>query len=276
VADAFAGKITPRDCVVAEPEVGVGPLHTAFDDKGNAYTSIFIDSVVTKWNIAKAIKGENPVIQKLDVHYQVGHINASMSETKDADGKWVISLNKFSKDRFLPTGPFHPENEQLIDISGDVMVNRHDGSAHPEPHDALIVKRELIRPNKIWDPADRKFEFERKLAAKHGVNLGKENKIFREGNKVTVFMTSMAPAFGFPRIDAKVGNEVTIVITNIDMVEDLCHGFCLSHHDLNVGIAPQETVSVTFTADQKGLFWYYCPWFCHALHLEMRGRFIVT
>ncbi len=276
VADAFAGKIKPRDCVVAEPEVGVGPLHTAFDDKGNAYTSIFIDSVVTKWNIAKAIKGENPVIQKLDVHYQVGHINASMSETKDADGKWVISLNKFSKDRFLPTGPFHPENEQLIDISGDVMVNRHDGSAHPEPHDALIVKRELIRPNKIWDPADRKFEFERKLAAKHGVNLGKENKIFREGNKVTVFMTSMAPAFGFPRIDAKVGDEVTIVITNIDMVEDLCHGFCLSHHDLNVGIAPQETVSVTFTADQKGLFWYYCPWFCHALHLEMRGRFIVT
>ncbi|MBW2714062.1 MAG: multicopper oxidase domain-containing protein, partial [Deltaproteobacteria bacterium] len=127
-----------------------------------------------------------------------------------------------------------------------------------------------------WDPADRKFEFERGLAAKHGIQLGRVNKVFREGNKVTVFMTSVAPAFGLPRIDVKQGDEVTIVVTNMDMVEDLCHGFCLSHHDINVGIAPQETVSVTFTADQKGLFWYYCPWFCHALHLEMRGRFIVT
>jgi len=92
IADAFAGKIKPRDCVLAEPEVGLGPLHTAFDNRGNAYTSIFIDSVVTKWNIAKAIAGENPVIQKLDINYQVGHINASMSETKEADGQWVISL----------------------------------------------------------------------------------------------------------------------------------------------------------------------------------------
>jgi nitrous-oxide reductase len=275
IADAFAGKIKPRDCVLAEPEVGLGPLHTAFDNRGNAYTSIFIDSVVTKWNIAKAIAGENPVIQKLDINYQVGHINASMSETKEADGQWVISLNKFSKDRFLPVGPFHAENEQLIDISGSEMKLVHDGAAHPEPHDALIVRRDIMRPRKIWDPDDEKFALEHALAKEAGVAVG-DTKVVRNGNKVTAVMISVAPAFSLTEIHAKQGDEVTVIISNRDNVEDLCHGFCVSHHDVNVGVAPQETVSVTFEVPNKGVFWYYCPWFCHALHLEMRGRLIVS
>ena len=274
---AFAGKLkSPRDCVVAEPEVGLGPLHTAFDNKGNAYTSIFIDSVVTKWNIAKALRGENPVIQKLDVHYQIGHINASMSETKDADGQWVIALNKFSKDRFLPVGPFRPENDQLIDISTGSMILQHDAAASPEPHDAVIVKRELIRPEKIWNKADPRFDFERGLAKKYGVEFASESKVVRDGGHVYVFMTGNAPAFSMTEFEVKQGDEVTIVLTNNDGVEDLSHGFAISHYDIQFGVSPQETASVTFKAEQKGVFWYYCTWFCHALHLEMRGRMLVS
>jgi nitrous-oxide reductase len=276
VDDAFAGKITnPRDCVVAEPEVGLGPLHTAFDNKGNAYTSIFLDSVVTKWNIAKAVAGENPVIEKVDVHYQIGHINASMSETKEADGNWMIALCKFSKDRFLPVGPYRPENEQLFNISGDKMKMVHEASTHPEPHDALIVRRDLIRPEKIWSRDDRQFEFERQLAKKYNVKLEDARNVIEDGDHTYVFMFGIAPAFSLSEFKVKHGNTVTIVLTNNDRVEDLTHGLCLTQHDINFGVSPQETNSVTFKADKKGVFWYYCPWFCHALHLEMRGRMIV-
>jgi nitrous-oxide reductase len=67
-----------------------------------------------------------------------------------------------------------------------------------------------------------------------------------------------------------------VVLTNNDRVEDLSHGFTLSHHDVSFGVSPQETASATFTAGKPGVYWYYCPWFCHALHLEMRGRMIVS
>jgi len=282
LADVFAGKIKPRDAVVAEPEVGLGPLHTAFDNKGNAYTSIFLDSVITKWNIAKAIeqfkskdKKPDPIIQKIDVHYQVGHTNASMSETKDADGKWLIALCKFSKDRFLNVGPLHPENDQLIDISGEQMTLVHDGPTYSEPHDCVVVRRDLIHPKKMQQRKTGRFQMFDEWAKEDGVDLMKDNKVVRKGNTVRVYMTGLAPNFGTKEFKVKKGDTVTIILTNQDKVEDLSHGMCVTHHDVCMLVNPQDTQSATFVADKAGVYWYYCPWFCHALHLEMRGRMIV-
>ena len=272
VLDWFDGKLQNiDDSIVAEVEVGLGPLHTAFDGRGNAYTTLFLDSQMVKWNVEKAIAYHNGdktaeyIIDRLDVHYQPGHTNATQSETRAADGKYLAVGCKFSKDRFLPVGPFHPENEQIIDISGDKMVLLADHPVRGEPHDFIIFKRDIIKTKQVYDLD------ESPLAIKDP----KESGVFRDGKKVTVKITSQAPAFSMREFTLKKGDEVTLILTNLDKIEDLTHGFAIPKYNIQFVINPLETKSVTFVADKPGVFWAYCSTFCHALHLEMRTRMIV-
>jgi nitrous-oxide reductase len=251
--------------VIAEPEVGLGPLHTTFDNRGNAYTSLFIDSQIVKWNIEKAVKGDPTyIVDRVDVHYNPGHTKAAGADTSDPSGDWLLSLNKLSKGMYLPVGPAMPESQELIDISGEKMHVVAAFPSLPEPHDAVFISRQVL--------ADKVVQtYEPQSAA---VKLGEE-RITRDGDKVDVYMTCIRSKFVPGQFEAHPGDQVTIHLTNVETVRDMTHGFALTDHGINIAVDPGQTQVVTFTAGARGTYWYYCTWFCSALHLEMRGRMLV-
>ncbi|MFT4921451.1 MAG: nitrous-oxide reductase [Haloarculaceae archaeon] len=271
---ALDSSSNPDDVVAGRPKLGLGPLHTTFDGNGHAYTSLYIDSQAVKWDIQKAVeadkKSTEPVIEKIDVHYNPGHIQAVEAMTTDPDGEWLVSLNKLSKDRFLPVGPIHPDNDQLIHIGqGEKEMELvADHPAYPEPHDCVFAHKDKISPATTWDKADYSGEKEFITEKKSGVERTGEESVH-------VKMASKRSEYGLPEFTVKEGDEVTITWTNIESVRDIIHGVAIPQYDIHLAVAPQDTRESTFTADQPGVYWVYCTYFCSALHLEMRSRMIV-
>jgi len=245
---------------VAKP--GLGPLHTEFDGKGNAYTSFFVSSEIVKWNI-KDLK----VVDRVPTYYSIGHLSIPGGDTKKPSAKYVVAYNKITKDRYLPTGPELTQSAQIFDISGDKMQLILDYPTIGEPHYAQSAPADLIMKNsvKIYKIEDNKNPY---------VTKGeKEAKVVREGNKVHVYMTSIRSHFAPDNIEGiKIGDEVYFHVTNQEQDWDVPHGFAIKGaNTAELLIMPGETQTLKWVPDRVGVIPMYCTDFCSALHQEMQG-----
>ncbi len=268
------------DVLEAEIEVGLGPLHTQYDDKGYAYTSLFLEPAVARWtlggNFSDLHEEEDwTVVEKTPVQYNVGHIAAAEGDTVSPDGKYLVSLNKWAIDRFLNVGPLLPQNLQLIDINepGTTMPVIYDlPIPDGEPHYAQIIKADKLDPWEVypeigWNPRTGEID-------ENATQIGEE-RIVRDGNNVEIWMTAVRSRFNPERVEIRQGDNVTWHITNVERTYDATHGFAIPLYNINLSIEPGETVTFEFEATEDGVFSYYCTEFCSALHLEMTGYLLV-
>ena len=241
---------------------GLGPLHTEFDEKGNAYTSFFVSSEIVKWNVKT-----KEILDRVPTYYSIGHLCVPMGDCIKPYGKYVIALNKITKDRYLPTGPELNQSAQLYDISGDKMQLLLDFPTIGEPHYAQACPAEIITKNEV------KFfkigDNEHKYATKNE----KEAKVVRQGNDVHIYATAIRSHFTPDNIEGvKVGDNVYFHITNLEQDWDVPHGFAVKGaNNAELLIMPGETQTLKWVPDRAGVFPMYCTDFCSALHQEMQG-----
>ncbi|MFM9946054.1 MAG: Sec-dependent nitrous-oxide reductase [Bacteroidia bacterium] len=241
---------------------GLGPLHTEFDDKGNAYTSMFVSSEIVKWSL-KDLK----VLDRAATFYSVGHLCVPGGDTKKPYGKYLIAYNKITKDRYLPTGPELSQSAQLYDISGDKMKMILDFPTIGEPHYAQAVPADLLTKGqvKLFKIENNKHPYATKGEA--------EVKVIREGNKVHIYMTAIRSHLNPDNIEGiRMGDEVYFHITNLEQDWDVPHGFAIKGAaNAELLIMPGETCTLKWIPDRVGIFPIYCTDFCSALHQEMSG-----
>ena len=247
-------------CEVKEP--GLGPLHTEFDDKGNAYTSMFVSSEIVKWRVKDCA-----VLDRIPTYYAIGHLLVPGGDTRKPDGKYVIALNKITKDRYLPTGPELAQSAQLIDISGDKMQLLLDFPTVGEPHYAQAIAASVIRDRQLrtFPLAENKDPF--------ATVQEKDARVERKGNVVHIYMTAIRSHFMPDNIEGiEVGDSVYFHVTNLEQDWDVPHGFAVTGaNNSELLVMPGQTRTLAWVPQRPGVLPFYCTDFCSALHQEMQG-----
>ena len=241
---------------------GLGPLHTEFDGKGNAYTTFFISSEVVKWKL-----GTWEVVDRKPTYYSVGHLMVPGGNSRQPFGKYVVAMNKITKDRYLSTGPEVCQSAQLYDISGEKMELLLDFPTIGEPHYAAGCPAELIHPHttKIYKLEDNNHPYVAKSES--------EAKVVRNGKDVHIYMTMIRSHFAPDNIEGiKVGDRVYFHVTNLEQDYDVPHGISMiGANTSELLVMPGQTETFVWEPKKVGVWPFYCTDFCSALHQEMQG-----
>jgi nitrous-oxide reductase len=247
-------------CEVEKP--CLGPLHTEFDGKGFAYTSCFVSSEVVKYDY-KACK----VVDRAPTYYSVGHLMIPGGDSAKPWGKYLLAMNKITKDRFLPTGPELFQSAQLYDITGEKMQLLLDFATIGEPHYAQALPASLIKDKvaKIYPLAENQHPY--------AVKAEKDARVERKGNEVHVYMTMIRSHFTPDNIEGvRVGDTVYFHLTNLEQDWDIPHGFAVKgSEDAEILVMPGQTKTLVWKPKAPGVYTFYCTDFCSALHQEMQG-----
>lgn len=256
--------ILKYDAVVAGEvkDPGLGPLHTEFDGNGYAYTSAFISSEIVKWKL-----GTWEVVDRIPTYYSIGHLCIPGGDSKKPYGKYVIALNKITKDRYLPTGAELTQSAQLIDISGEKMKLLLDFPTVGEPHYAQAIPADLIMKNSI------KFYKIEDNGNPYAIKSEKDARVERKGNEVHVYLSSIRSHFSPDNIEGiKVGDVVYFHLTNLEQDWDVPHGFTIKGmNNSELLVMPGATRTIKWEPKKVGVYPFYCTDFCSALHQEMQG-----
>ena len=241
---------------------GLGPLHTEFDGKGNAYTTFFISSEVVKWKL-----GTWEVVDRHPVYYSVGHLMIPGGNSRKPFGKYLVAMNKITKDRYLSTGPEVCQSAQLFNIEGEKMELLLDFPTIGEPHYAAGCPKDLLhdKTTKLFKLEENKHPYVTKSE--------REAKVVRDGNDVHIYMTMIRSHFAPDNIEGvQVGDRVFFHITNLEQDYDVPHGFSMiGANTAELLIMPGRTETSMWYPKQVGVWPFYCTDFCSALHQEMQG-----
>ena len=193
-------------------------------------------------------------------------------DSRKPDGKYMVALNKITKDRYLPTGPEMNHSAQLYDISGDKMKLLLDFPTIGEPHYAQGIAASKIQPNskKIYRLEDNEHPY-RALGEK-------EAKVVRDGKTVHIYMTSIRSHFAPDNIEGvQVGDKVYVHLTNLEQDFDTPHGLAIQGaRNAELLVMPGQTETLYWEPQRPGVFPFYCTDFCSALHQEMQGYIRVS
>jgi len=262
--DAYGIPILQSEATIAGvvQQPGLGPLHTEFDGKGNAYTTFFISSEVVKWKL-----GTWEVIDRKPTYYSVGHLMIPGGNSRQPWAKYLVAMNKITKDRYLPTGPEMTQSAQLYDITGEKMELLLDFPTVGEPHYAAGAPADLIAPK-----SKKYFKLEENKHP-YATMSEKEAKVVREGNTVHIYMTMIRSHFSPDNIEGvQEGDKVYFHVTNLEQDFDVPHGISMiGANTSELLIMPGQTETFVWEPKHQGVWPFYCTDFCSALHQEMQG-----